>query len=153
MFFSRMYGEVSDDIFALKCLMKETPFTFVSIATGISILYFGQALALCEGFLIISLPREFSYFQRPLARPYFDETGQYVRMVPNNVHNMENSMWVVILTMTTVGYGDFYPRTTPGRIVAFFVCVWGVYVVSFTVLALTRILEPSKLEHKVFYFL
>lgn len=145
-----MYGEVSDDIFALKCLMKETPFTFVSIATGISILYFGQALALCEGFSIDSIFSKFLLIlERPLARPYFDESGHYVRMVPNNVHNMENSMWVVILTMTTVGYGDFYPRTTPGRIVSFFVCVWGVYVVSFTVLALTRILEPSKLEHKV----
>lgn len=58
-------------------------------------------------------------------------------------------MWVVILTMTTVGYGDYFPRTTPGRIVAFLVCVWGVYIVSLTVVALNNILTPSKLESKV----
>lgn len=63
---------------------------------------------------------------------------------------IENSMWVVILTMTTVGYGDFYPRTIAGRIVAFLVCVWGVYIVSLTVYALNNILTPTKLESKVF---
>ena len=67
------------------------------------------------------------------------------------MHSIPNCMWVVILTMTTVGYGDFYPRTNLGRIVAFMVCVWGVYIVSLTVIAFNTILTPTKLEYKVFY--
>ncbi len=34
-------------------------------------------------------------------------------------------MWCVLLTMTTVGYGDKYPVTFPGKIVMAIVAIWG----------------------------
>ena len=48
--------------------------------------------------------------------------------------------------MTTVGYGDFFPKTTMGRVVGIIICFWGVVVVSIFVVTLTNMLafEPSE---------
>jgi potassium intermediate/small conductance calcium-activated channel subfamily N protein 2 len=43
--------------------------------------------------------------------------------------------------MTTVGYGDFYPRTLIGRIIDTLLVVWGVFIVSLMVVLLTNTLN------------
>lgn len=49
--------------------------------------------------------------------------------------------WFVIVTMTTVGYGDSYPYTLPGRAISFLLCIWGVFLVSMMVLTLFETLQ------------
>jgi len=57
-------------------------------------------------------------------------------------------MWCVVVTMTVVGYGDYYPRTLFGKITTLLVCLWGVFVVSLIVVTLTNILSmESGQEH------
>lgn len=43
--------------------------------------------------------------------------------------------------MTTIGYGDYYPRTLSGRLVAFALCVWGTIIVSLIIVSLTNYLQ------------
>jgi len=43
-----------------------------------------------------------------------------------NIANAEDAMWWAVSTMTTVGYGDRYPITSEGRIVAVFLMAAGV---------------------------
>ena len=50
--------------------------------------------------------------------------------------------------MTTVGYGDFFPSTLPGRIVGLILCIFGVTVISIMVLTVTNMLTLSDDEEK-----
>ena len=49
-----------------------------------------------------------------------------------------------------MGYGDFYPRTTAGRVVIFLCSLFGVIVVSVAVVSVTNMLEMSRVENKAF---
>jgi hypothetical protein len=56
------------------------------------------------------------------------------------------AMWAAIVTMTTVGYGDMYPRTDIGRIIMVCCSIYGVVIVSAMVVTLTNELEMTPLE-------
>ncbi|KRX08763.1 hypothetical protein PPERSA_08074 [Pseudocohnilembus persalinus] len=59
-----------------------------------------------------------------------------------------NCFWCVIITMTTVGYGDYYPKTTPGRCIIFITAITGVLILSMLMLALSKYLEMEDTELK-----
>jgi voltage-gated potassium channel len=46
----------------------------------------------------------------------------FVHYAPrSNIHTLGDSLWWSVVAVTTVGYGDFYPVTTQGRITAGFI--------------------------------
>lgn len=47
-----------------------------------------------------------------------------------NIHDANDALWWAFVTMATVGYGDKYPVTTPGRIIGLFVMSVGVGLFS-----------------------
>lgn len=55
-------------------------------------------------------------------------------------------MWNVLITMTTVGYGDVYAMSHCGRAIAVIAAFWGVFLVSLFVVSLTHLLDfdPSQ---------
>jgi voltage-gated potassium channel len=46
----------------------------------------------------------------------------------SNIKSAENAIWWSIATITTVGYGDYYPVTGPGRVIASILMVTGITV-------------------------
>lgn len=54
-------------------------------------------------------------------------------------------MWFVFISMSTVGFGDFYPNTQIGRIISILACSIGVYYVSMLIVFMTK---TSVLEEK-----
>ena len=64
-----------------------------------------------------------------------------------------SSMWNVLITITTVGYGDFSAQTHMGRFIAIIVAFWGVFFVSLFVVALMNILMFDSSERKAYMLL
>lgn len=66
---------------------------------------------------------------------------------------MINSIWNVIITLTSVGYGDIYPKTSFGRTVGVFICFWGFFIISFFVLTVENILSFNSNEKTAYEIL
>jgi voltage-gated potassium channel len=49
---------------------------------------------------------------------------------PESFGTIGESLWWAVVTMTTVGYGDVYPVTTPGRFLAAIIMLLGVGIVA-----------------------
>jgi hypothetical protein len=61
-------------------------------------------------------------------------------------------MWLVILGMTTVGYGDYTPLTYFGRVIVICACIIGSLILMLiTVFVSTSILHSNQ-ENKAYVF-
>ena len=74
---------------------------------------------------------------------------QACNLKSNNGSNIfvyySNVFWFVGVTMTTVGYGDYFPATIAGRLFSFIICIWGLVFISLGFVTLVNVL---KLSHK-----
>lgn len=67
---------------------------------------------------------------------------------PMNFGLIFNSMWCIFATMTTIGYGDYYPRTLYGRILDTLIAVWGSFILSLIIRVLTSLINLESSENK-----
>jgi len=122
-----MSGSEASYLFSLKALMKKKPYTVLLTSLVLSVALFGFTLRI---------------FERPLS----EASGQ-------NFDAISNSFWVTLITMTTVGYGDFFPKSNTGRLVGIIIAFWGVLFVSLFVVTLTNLLELKGGEKKSYELL
>ncbi|CAF5092970.1 unnamed protein product, partial [Rotaria sp. Silwood1] len=66
--------------------------------------------------------------------------------------SIENSMWLLIETFTTVGYGDFTPSTLCGRTVAAMTGLVGIFSTALLIAVLTQKLLMNRWEKYVHNF-
>ena len=69
---------------------------------------------------------------------YFIEHG-----VNEQFGSINDGLWWAFVTLTTVGYGDVYPMTAAGRIVAVFTMIFGIALYSLVVANLTFFVEQQ----------
>lgn len=120
-----MYGGDNSTLFAIKALMKTEPNRLIFSLLIFTIFVFGNSVRICEA---------------PLDRI----DGETM------LHNYANSVWEVIITMTTVGFGDMFPRTIFGRIFMILCALNGVVIVSIMVLTVMNNFEFEPLENRAF---
>ena len=111
--------------FVIKCVMKRNPFTLSFAWLVIGVLYFGHAIRITE---------------KPLK--------QATDRMDYSLYS--NCVWAAFITMSTVGYGDFFPRTTRGRVVMIFCCMYGVVNLSLVVASVTQFLAMGRREEKAY---
>lgn len=81
-------------------------------------------------------------FERPLSI-----------MSKQNFDSLWNSVWLCVVTMTTVGYGDIYPKSVGGRLVGMAICLWGMFLTSFLTVTLSAYFTFTPAENKSYTLL
>lgn len=114
----------ADYMFAIKSIKEDSPYIFVTFALVVPLI----VLAYCT---------------RIFERPLMAVSGQ-------NFDSIANCMWLIIITMATVGYGDYWPTSYLGKIVGMISCFWGVFTLSTMVVILNNLLEFTEGERKSF---
>lgn len=90
----QMNGGNATYMFAIKSVMKDQPYMIMANNLMLSMFYFGYLMRL---------------FDQDLSE-----------ISEHNFNDINNPVWMSIVTMTTVGYGDFFPKSTPSRIISLF---------------------------------
>lgn len=124
---SRMHLCKADYLYALKSAFKDYPNWFVSTYFLASILVFSFAIRVSERY------RTRVFGVDALGHPR-DERFE----------DITNAVYLAVITMTTVGYGDLKPITTIGRAVCCLLVVWSVVIVSVMVVVLNNTFEMEQ---------
>lgn len=66
----------------------------------------------------------FAYTIRIFERPYWHQLGLL------NFSDLFQSVWLVVISMTTVGYGNLYPVTMPGRAIMLVAIIYGAFLLA-----------------------
>ena len=106
----KLQGIEVDSNFAIKVILKQTPVTFIII--------------ICLFFILI-----FSFLLRGFE--YFDID------IESDFHTLWNTIWLNFITMSTVGYGDYAPKTIFGKLFSIITCLMGNFLLSMLVAVLS----------------
>ena len=71
----------------------------------------------------------------------------------NDLAYLLNCIWLIIITMVTVGYGDEYPKSHFGRIVIIIAAILGMLLVSIIIVSLGNLIEFTDEEKKAYSLL
>jgi hypothetical protein len=115
--------------FAIKAELKKRPYTVLIILMIV-------VLTLCS----IGV-RTFEYSLKDPSSPI---------EVNSELQSLANCFWLTIITMMTVGYGDFFPKSHFGRAVTVVACIIGMLLVSLIVVSLAVVSEFSAEEKKAY---
>lgn len=113
--------------FAFKALQKEKPFLTLMVIFVLTCVCFGFSLRIFE----------MHYWESQVS-------------LNQNWRYHWNALWCVFVSMTTVGYGDFFPKTHYGRFIVILACIVGVYFVSMMMVFMTQKSIMSESEQKAY---
>ncbi len=80
------------------------------------------------GFLVLMTFSVAIYYVEKNHIVYTVDNGQRIEDSDNssNIRSFEDSIWWTFVTSTTVGYGDYFPKSTAGRIVGILLMFFGI---------------------------
>lgn len=127
-------GCEANTVFAMKASLKESP-------------YLSLLFAFLLSSLLLGIP--VMNFENPL--------NEYLFLLSDGSSYQEfslwNSVWYVVITMTTVGFGDFFARSHVGRFAAVLSIFWGIFLTSMMVVTLTNSMTLDAKESRAFNIL
>lgn len=130
-----MLGAQLTMFFSLRCLVIKYPIRMLSVLTLLTATALALMQKIIEGHAYEILNIESS------------STSM------NDYRNVSNCLWNMLVTMTTVGYGDYYPVTNLGRLIIIICALSGIVLVSLIIISLQSSLKMDANEQKVNLFI
>lgn len=132
--YCEMEGCEANTVFALKASLKESPYLSLLIAFLVSSILLGVPVM---------------NFEEPL--------NEYLSLLSGGAsaqnYTLWNSIWLIVITMTTVGFGDFFARSHIGRFASVLSIFWGIFLTSMMVVTLTNAMMLDAKESRAFNIL
>lgn len=126
--------------FVMRCLMKNYPLQIMIVIFIGLLFFFAYLLKISERPLIYAILMR----ERPTNPNFY---------ILYDLSDYTNCLWLLIITMTTVGYGDYTPKTISGRCIIVAACVLGVMTVSLIVIIFQDLFKLTTSEVRVRNFL
>jgi hypothetical protein len=126
---SKMFGGVLSRMFAVKSFLFLYPLQTVF-------------------FFSLSVTIIISYIVRIFENSYRVEPDGSLVFI-SNFGNISDAFWYLWVTYSTVGYGDYFPKTILGRIVGLMAAMLGTFVTSTLIVSLQQRLTLRPIEVQV----
>ena len=124
--YSQSYGFTANVRFTFKCLIIKNPGITVLCTLSVSTLILAYILRIFE----------IEYY-RSIDQIDFD--------------NFFQAIWVIVITMTTVGFGDLVPFSYIGRIIIMITSFWGAFLISLVIVSVTKMFELTRNQKKAMH--
>lgn len=132
--YCELEGCEANTVFAMKASLKESPY--------VSLLFAFLLSSVLLGIPVMN-------FEEPL--------NEYLAVLNGGssaqTYTLWNSVWLIVITMTTVGFGDFYARSHIGRFCSVLSIFWGIFLTSMMVVTLTNSMMLDAKESRAFNIL
>lgn len=144
------YNVKSDILFSFKAYLQSRPSLFLSIFFVFFMLFTSFSLRTFE--IGVFINDDFLTSNNLLLSSFKDLTltSKVKGKGTVGLDHLANSLWFIIQTITTVGYGDAYPRTHFGRSVTAFTCIIGIFLLSLLTLSLSKYIQFTSDENKAY---
>ena len=119
------HGFTANTRFCFKCYLQKYPATTIFTTLFISVF-------------------ALSYVNRISERPMFKVVSNFPYV------SVLNNVYAVIITMTTVGFGDYVPYTWMGKIFTLFTALWGGFIISLAIVSVNDIFSLSAKQKVAF---
>jgi potassium intermediate/small conductance calcium-activated channel subfamily N protein 2 len=123
-------------MWVMKCQFKQSPYSFL----GLMILSMGLLMAFCT---------------RLFERGYYHTHPQLTQDMNGfqDYDNFLNVMWLTTVTMTTVGFGDYFCKSHMGRFMSTLVAFFGILLVSLMLVSLDRTTKLNQFQALSYEFI
>jgi hypothetical protein len=116
---SSSYGFTANVRFTFKCLIMRSP--------GLTVI-----CTLFSSTLILA------YILRIFEIEYYRSINQI------DFDSYFSAIWVIVATMTTVGFGDLVPYSFIGRLIIMITSFWGAFLISLVIVSVSKIFELTR---------
>eukprot|EP00754_Rhynchopus_humris_P014164 Rhum_TRINITY_DN14378_c5_g1::Rhum_TRINITY_DN14378_c5_g1_i1::g.84355::m.84355/K04886/KCNB2; potassium voltage-gated channel Shab-related subfamily B member 2 len=134
-------GQKSTKVPELGAALKKSMMSLVFLAFLITI------ATVVSGTFIFYAELDQAHFDEHRQRWIRDADSEYLDAgEQTKFQSIPDALWWGVVTLTTVGYGDAYPSTTHGRIIAALTMLGGLIVIGYPITILTGTFQIMELE-------
>lgn len=134
---TKMFGVENNINFVIKCLLtKRGEYFSICFMLGTMYLYATLINVSEIGYVLTLKPEDFPTYELYLENVKINSLLIYYY----------NTFWNILITMTTIGYGDVVVKSTLSRLIIFFCALSGTVILPLLVVTITKLFELPKNE-------